>query len=461
MLSHSNSDFLPPIQANDFLPPISRWTTFSGLFAICAMGLVIPLASVTKYKVTVKAQAIVRPAGELRIVQAATEGPIMHINVKDNQVVKKGDVIAIIDDSHLQTKKSQLQSSIQQANLQLVQINAQISALNSQIRAETNRNNRAVDEAGAELRRRRRDYRDSQITTVTEVQEAAANLRSVEVALKAARSKRDRYKPIAEKGAISKNQLEEAQLEVEQQQQAVMAAAAKLQRIQVALNPSDAEVASASFHIAQEQATGSATLASLNKERLALLQQSIEIQKQLERDSHELRQVTIDLNQTTITATADGIISKLNLRNPSQTVHSGEEIAQIVPTNAALEVKAAVVPKDKSKLKLGQNVLMRISACPYPDYGTLKGKVKAISPDATTPQSNSATATAPPTASSPQGTASAAFYEVTIEPESLSLGRGEHQCSIQPGMEGRADIISKEETVLQFFLRKARLVADL
>ncbi len=63
---------------------------------------------------TVKGQAVVRPSGELRIVQAATEGQVMQIYVKENQVVKTGDAIALIDDSRLQTKKSQLQSNIQQ-----------------------------------------------------------------------------------------------------------------------------------------------------------------------------------------------------------------------------------------------------------------------------------------------------------------------------------------------------------
>jgi multidrug efflux pump subunit AcrA (membrane-fusion protein) len=31
---------------------------------------------------------------------------------------------------------------------------------------------------------------------------------------------------------------------------------------------------------------------------------------------------------------------------------------------------------------------------------------------------------------------------------------------MQAGMEGRADIITKEETVLKFLLRKAKLMAD-
>lgn len=464
MVSHSNSDYyLPPIQDNEFLPPIGRWTSVGALVIVCAVGLAIPIASVTKYKVTVKGQATVRPAGELRLVQAATEGQVMRVFVAENQVVKKGDVIATIDNSRLQTKKSQLQSSIQQAQLQLVQINAQINALNSQIKAETDRSYRLVAAAVAELSGRSRDYQDKQITTATDVEEAQANFNAAIASLKAAQTKRNRYEGVAKQGALSQDQFEEAKLAVRQQEQALLAAKARLHRVQTVLNPSNAEVAIASQRIAQEKAAGEASIATLNKERQALLGQQIEIQKQLERDARELSQVNIDLSQTIITATAHGIISKLNLRNPGQTVPAGGEIAQIVPSNTPLEIKAAVGLQDKNKLQQGQNVQMRVSACPYPDYGTLKGKVKRISPDAFAPQGtqgNGTNTTAPTTASSQKTAAVSAFYEVTIEPESLSLGRDKHQCAIELGMEGTVDIISREETVLKFLLRKARLIAD-
>ncbi|MBW4499846.1 MAG: HlyD family secretion protein [Scytonema hyalinum WJT4-NPBG1] len=503
MLSHFNSaESLPLIEENEFLPPISRWTTLGGLVMLSAVAIAIAVASVTKYKVTVKAQANIRPAGELRIVQAATEGPVMRVSVKENQVVKKGDVIATIDNSRLQTKKSQLQSNIQQSRLQLVQINAQISAMGSQIKAETDRINRVIAGAEAELSGRTREYQDKQITTGADVEEAEANVRiaqeelqkafaelkstqanlgSTVATLAAAQSKRNRYQKVAKEGALSQDQFEEAQLAVNQQssaveaqkaaveaqkqtiqrlQQAVSAAVAKRRSAIAILNPSGAEVAIAQERIAQEKATGQAHLATLDKERKALIQQKIEIQKQLERDVRELQQVTIDLSQTVMTATADGIISKLNLRNPGQTVRPGEEIAQIVPSDAPLVVKASVASEEKSKLKEGQKVLLRVSSCPYPDYGTLKGKVTTISPDAFVPQANGTTGVAATTATSQKAAGAGAFYEVTIEPESLSLHQGKKECAVQLGMEGRADIISKEETVLQFFLRKARLIAD-
>jgi HlyD family secretion protein len=43
----------------------------------------------------------------------------------------------------------------------------------------------------------------------------------------------------------------------------------------------------------------------------------------------------------------------------------------------------------------------------------------------------------------------------------MKFGNGDRQCYIQSGMEAKADIISKEETALQFILRKARLITDL
>jgi HlyD family type I secretion membrane fusion protein len=459
MVNVHNTDSLHPIQTDEFLPPISRWLTFGGLFVLCVLGLAIPVASVSKYKVTVKGQGFVRPSGELRIVQAATEGQVMQIHVKENQVVKAGDAIAIIDDSRLQTKKSQLHTNIEQAKLQLVQINAQIQTLDNQIRAETDKANSMITSMQAALSDRLRQYQDKKITTAAEFQEAQANLHSTEAALNAAKLKQKRYESVAE--ALSKNQLEEAQLATKQQEQVVSAAIAKKQRAKAALNPSDAEVKIATEQIAQAKAAGESYKAALNKERQGMRKQQIEVEQQLKRDHSELKQVEIELNQTTITATADGIISQINLRNPGQTVRAGEEVLQIVPSDAKQIIKAAVASEEKSKLKIGQKVQMRVNACAYPDYGTLNGKVEAISPDAMTPSTNNTNGSALHPNTTPKADVPGTFYQVTIEPESQVLGKGKNLCPIQLGMEGRVDIISREETVLQFFLRKARLIADI
>ncbi len=480
------------VDENDFMPPMSRWTKLGGIFLAGSVGIAIALSAFTPYNVNVKAQATVRPAAGLKIVEAETEGKIIDIRVKENQVVKKGDVIAVIDPSRLETRTSQLEIGIQQATLQLKQIEAQIRAQDNRLLAETERINRTIAAAKSQLNLRRREHQDRRITTTAQVSEAEANLgltqeelsqaqtelisaqanfKSAEAALNSAKSKQKRYQQIAASGAIPQNLLDEATLEVEQRQQdivvqqaaierqkqeiarrkqAIAGAQARLNNVRAAVNPSNAEVEIASDNIAQEQATGRATLANLKREKEALIQQRIEIQKQLERDNSEIRQLKQDLLQTTVSASADGVLFQLQLRNPGQTVFSGEEIARIAPINSSLSIQALVPAQEIGNLKVGQLTQTKISACPYPDYGTLKGIVSNIAPDATTPQSNNS-------ASPARG---AGFYEVTITPESLTLGQQNNQCSLQLGMEGQTDITTKEETVLKFMLRKARLLTD-
>ncbi|HEY9779029.1 MAG TPA: HlyD family efflux transporter periplasmic adaptor subunit [Leptolyngbyaceae cyanobacterium] len=443
MLSDPNSDFLRPVKSDEFLPPISRWTTLGGLFIVGTLGVAVTLGSVIKYNVTVKAPATVRPAGELRIVQAATEGTIKSIAVKENQVVKQGDAIAYIDNSRLQIQKSQLQGNIQQSQRQLAQIAAQLEALDSQRLAELSFIDRTIASADAELRRDLREYRDRQIITRTEVQEA-------EAALELAREELKRYQQLGNTGAI-------ATLQIKERQQAFKAAQARLTRTKASLNPSNALVTIATEQIAQERARGLASLAALNREREELLQRQVEIQNQLDRNVKELQQSGIELGKTVILAPTSGAILNLNLRNNSQVVHSGESVAQIAPSNALLVVKARVAAQDISKVRDCKEekvseceqglVQLRFSAYPYPDYGTLKGAVRAIAPDATTPQ-NSPGAAAP-------------YYQVTIQPERPYLVRSDRQYPIKSGMDVTADIISTQETLLTFILKKARLLTNL
>jgi HlyD family secretion protein len=116
-------------------------------------------------------------------------------------------------------------------------------------------------------------------------------------------------------------------------------------------------------------------------------------------------------------------------------------------------IKAFIQPQDIDKVQPGQKVQMQVSACPYPDYGTLHGTVRTVAPD-TLPVGNHSPQ---PTVQNPTQMVA---YQATIEAQTTSVGRGDRQCHLKPGMEGRADIISRQETVLNFILRKARLITD-
>ncbi|MEO6861247.1 MAG: HlyD family efflux transporter periplasmic adaptor subunit [Microcoleus sp.] len=356
---------------DEFLPPVSRWTTLGGILMVATFGGAIALASVTKYSATVKADAIVRPAGEVRVVQTATEGTIESIAVSENQTVKEGDTIAVIDASLLGTQKKQFQETVTQSQIATDQINRQLRDLDNQI------------------------FASAQSQSIQG--ESSAEQELIESALvKLAKSLPD----VAEK---------------------------------------------------------------LGRSRRVLLVKRSTIQQQLIQAKKQLNQVDSQLKNSVIRAPADGTILKLEVQNTGQTVQAGSAIAQIVPSDVPLVLKAKVTSQDIASIQIGQPVQIRISALPFPDYGTLKGTVSQIAPDAI----------APPNPGNNSGTS---YYEVAIKPQQtyltkLQSTRGQffgnspanapRQYSIQSGMEGRADIITSQETVLTFILRKARLLTDL
>ncbi|AFY57403.1 multidrug resistance efflux pump [Rivularia sp. PCC 7116] len=502
MVSNSQHKFIPTLQTDESLPSISPWTTYGGLFILFVLGATVPISAVIQYPVIIKGQGVIRPDGGLAIVQALTEGKLNEIYVKENQVVKKGDEIATIDDSHLRIKKSQLESNIKQTKLQLASIKNKIDRHKASIKAESKRLKSQIDSAEANFRGSSRAYEDKKKTAASELKEADSNIKIAEkelltgkAQLKSARatlnatiasrgtakSTWNRYKSVAKEGALSKDQIEEARLTAKQQEQAVIAqeetveaqkqkveqlkqsieiAKARQNSAQIALNPSNAELTIAKERISQEKAEGEANKAALNKERQVLLKEKSEIEEKLASKNSELEQIENELDKTIITATADGEILKLNLRNPAQTLRGGEEVAQIVPKSAPKIVKVMIRSEDINKVKIDQEVQMRVDGCKYTDYGVLKSKVQDISSDVN-PSQNNDNQTSPNEIGSTQMNANFENgYEIVIKPEKLTLGNTK-KCQVKSGMKGRVDIITHRESVLKFILRKARLITDL
>jgi HlyD family type I secretion membrane fusion protein len=441
---HPNLAFLKPVNSDEFLPPIQLWVKLGGYFLVGTVGVAISLVSVTPFHVIVKAPAIVRPSGEIRIVQAATEGVVNQIAVQENQTVKLGDPIAYLDGSLFQTQKRQLQSNMQQSQQQLAQIIAQMRSLEEQQIAQSTAGERTIRSAEADLRRSQRDFSDRQVTTRTELQEANAELELAQEELK-------RYRQLGRMGAIP-------QLQIKVKEQAVKIALSHRVRARARVNPSNALVTIASEQIAQEKAQRSILLAKLRQERESLVIKKVEAENQFNRDRQALQQLDHDQQKSVLRATSPGIILKLALRNSGQVVHLGESIAEIAPSQSTLVIKARVAAQDIGGIKICEQkrpldcqvgrVVLRISAYPYPDYGTLIGAVVAISPDATVPPSASSSASTSPS------------FEVSIQPEETFLSRGNRKYSLQSGMDATAEIITQEETVLTFMLRKAKLLVD-
>jgi HlyD family type I secretion membrane fusion protein len=443
MLVNQNFERLKPINNDEFLPPIQIWARLGGFALVGTAGVAIALIAFLPYSVVIKAPATVRPQGETKVVQAEAEGVVNQILVQENQVIKQGDAIAYLDDSQSQTQHRQLRSKIQQGQQQLTQIAAQVNALDRQLAAESSVRDRTVAAAEADLERNRREFQETQVAASTELQETQANVELAQDELK-------RYRQLARAQAVAK-------LQVKEKENVLKTALARLDRARSKVNPNKAPVTIATEQIAQAAARGRATVAKLRQEQEGLVSRKVEIENQLNRDRQSLAQLEHDRQRTVMRATTTGTVLKLELHNAGQLVRLGDTIAQISPRQSALIVKARVSAQDISQVKTctqktiaacqAGRVQMQIAAYPYPDYGTLTGAVAAIAPDVAVAQGN---VTHPSTS----------YYDVTIQPAQTFLRKDARNYALKPGMDVAVEIISRQETVLKFLLRKARLITN-
>jgi multidrug efflux pump subunit AcrA (membrane-fusion protein) len=439
----SNSVELPQLSSDELLPPISRWNKICGLSFVVVFVTAVIFSIFFRYPVKVHGAAVVRPDGEVNSAQATVEGTVKKIHVKDNQPIQMGDAIVTLDSSHLESKKSQLLTTLKNSQMQLDQLLAQLGKLATQRLSETQVIEHTVSAMKAEQGRAKREYEDRQSVTQVEVSEAQGEYQF-------AQKTYDRYAYLASEGAISQQQVDE-------KRQALNAAQAKLERAQASLNPSNALVSIATESVSKEAAKGASMLAVLDKERETLLQRQTELQNQLERDRKELKQIEAEILKYVVRSPVSGVIFKVEARNDGQVIRPAETIAQIVPGNVPLVIKAQVAAQDISKVRRYQDkeqeVNLRFSTFPYPNYGIMRGRVLAKSPDAIP------SVGATQTSQSKINQTSPTYFEVIIQPDKPYVGNPSNK--IEAGMEVSVEIIVQDETVMTFLLRKARLLTDL
>ena len=428
-----NPDLVAPVSPEFFLPPINRWLSLGGIAMLASVVSAIAFIGVFNYRVTVKAPAKIRPEGELRLVQAAKSGKIAKIAVQTNQQVAKDDIIAYLDNFALQQDKQQLQNNLDATQEQIEQLQTLISNKQSQIKAEKQQIKSQIAGLRLELNLARNNYQNRQIDLTTALKTAQANF-------DLAQDEVNRYQNLAQKGAIS-------QLQFKEKESAYRTAEAQLQKATAQLHPSDDGIKIAEKNITQATAREKATIARLQQEQQTLVQENTKLQDRLKSDRKKLHKIEAELADLIIRTPTSGIIQELNLRNNGQVIARGDAIAKIIPSEASLTVKAGVATSEISRVKIGQLVRMRVASCPYTDYGILSGKVTAISPDAIS-QSNTLLNSVTP---------NNAIYEVTIQPQNTVLYQATRQCAIQSGMDGKVDIITEQETLLRYLVRKLKI----
>lgn len=248
-------------------------------------------------------------------------GYIKEVRVKDNQMVKKGDTLVILDDRDFRIKIAEVEASITAAQSNAAVAGAGIPVVNANV-----------------------------ISAESNVGTVDAQIEAAKVNLWRANQDFARYQNLIKDHSITQQQFEQAsaakqtaerQLDILKAQR--QSAARQTSAIGQQKNVSTGQVSVANAAIKQRQA--------------------------------ELDAAHLNLSYTVVTAQVDGQVSRVNLQ-PGQLLQAGQSLFNIVPGDSKWVV-ANFKETQLTKMKLGQKVTIKVDA--YPDH-EFEAKLTSFSP---------------------------------------------------------------------------------
>ncbi|WP_400078887.1 HlyD family secretion protein [Winogradskyella sp. R77965] len=170
----------------------------------------------------------------------------------------------------------------------------------------------------------------------------------------------NRQKKLFEKGVISAQEFENKQLQYAQAERNYKNFESSISQIREA--------------ISRAHMTSKGTEINRTKEEMTLLKNTIQSFNQLKNAIKDWEQLYV------LKSNINGNVSFLNFWNSNQTVNQGDLVFTIVPSeNSSFIAKLKTPAQNSGKIKVGQNVNVKLENYPDTEFGVLNGKVKNIS----------------------------------------------------------------------------------
>jgi adhesin transport system membrane fusion protein len=419
--------------SGQLLKPAPRWTL--ALNALLALGLAAALVwadSAVLDEVTT-GQGQVIPASRVQVVQNLEGGIVKAILAKEGEIVEKGQVLFQIDATGFGSSLEERLEKLAGMAAAIVRLQAEVSGTAPEFAAEMLRTR-------PQLVARERDLyaaRRAELVAAIEALNQQAQQKQQEIAEIRSRIS-FREKDIAlTKEAIKvieplvRDRLT-SRMELIAQQSRLNQAEAELERARIELPKAEAALEEARRKMEEKRQ---------NFRALALTQLN-ELQTGYAALSQSVKADQDRVERTDVRSPVKGVIKEIKVTTVGQVVRPGVDIAEIVPIEEALLIEADVRPSDIAFLRPGQGAVVKVTAYDFTLYGTLPGKVERISADTIKDEKGNP------------------FYKIRVRTERGYLSLRDERLSIIPGMLVNIDILTGQKTVLQYFLKPIRRVAD-
>jgi len=420
----TDADFLPAaLEITETPPsPTGRWIVWSIISAALAA---IIWACLTHVDTVAVAEGRLVPEGRLRTVEAAEQGVIRNIAVKEGQHVTKGQPLIYLDPTIAEAEASTARNELATARLTTARDNALLafaSGSTPNVAAPTGAPADAIDAERmlvqarvAEYQARVASFGQRRAGAQAAARAAQAEIAKIERTLPLLREALDLQEDLARQGFGARQKLL-------QQQQAYVTAQADLEAQRARFDEARAQVASLAGDVAQarQEFVSKAAQERTEAEGVIVSRGNVVREADQRRGLHVL------------TAPVSGTVQEVTVTNTGEVPEIGKPLVTIVPDGEPLVVEALLLNRDAGFVHPGMRAVIKIEAYPFTRYGVIHAVVERVSPDSTLDQKRGL------------------VFPVTLKITETSLPSPQGPKILSPGMSLSAEIVTGSRSIIEY-----------
>jgi len=306
--------------------------------------------------------------GHITPVASKIYGRVAEVLVTDNQPVKAGQVLVKIDPRDYQASWDQAKAALALAESDAAAAGVDVPRTRENVASGTSSAGAQLAGAEADLERARVTYDQAR---TSDLAWAEANIEKSKANSELAQADLARYKPLLDKGEISKQQYDAAKANADATASSLRADQEKLAQAQRAVDIARAQLQAARARVEQANAGVAAAHADLRQISMRTSDAQGKIAK-VQQARAVLEAAELNVNYTDILAPVDGVATHKQVE-PGQIVQQGQGLLVVVPLEDVW-VTANFKETQLRKMKAGQKAYVHVDT-----YGqTFTGHLDSI-----------------------------------------------------------------------------------
>jgi len=413
------------------VPGSIRWVLYVILVAIL---LVITGAVAFKVDRIVVAEGSLLTSSPIIVVQPLNTAIVRSIHVREGDIVEKDQILVTLDSTFASADLSQLNKKRMAFNIQIRRIRSELQEKIFSPLVEEGEDGRLQEQLFKQHKSiftRTKESHDELIASIR----SKLSLNMVQsVGLKKQqkllRDMEGTTASIRKNGAEHRLRLLETQKNREQASHEIETLTARVDVLQHELKREQAE-----WKLFVEEHDGK------------LLEQEVQLRGELESIVEEINKAKRLHELISLRAPERSIVLDMAERSVGSIVQQAEAFFTLVPYDSDIEAEINVQGKDIARIRVGDQVRIKLDAFPFQKHDTLPGVVRVISEDSFQPGPGSAI-----TQTDSASPGSQTFYRVRVRLLNTKLRSVPEGFRLMPGMKVRAEIKIGHRSVISYFL---------